>query len=304
MSGLAHAIGRARDGLRLWWLAARPKTLTIAISPVILGTTLAWLEGGHIDPWLFALTLAAAVLIQAGTNLHNDAADEQADAAVRRLGPPRVSAEGLLPAEKVRSAAYFCFATAMLIGAFLVWHGGWPILLIGLASIVAGIAYSGGPRPISHTPLGELFVVIFFGLAGVIGTYWLQMHAVSPRAVLGGFVVGLPAAAVLLVNNTRDVMQDAAAGRFTLAMWLGRKRATWAYAAMLLLPYALLAWPEPGFITSHGRFPWLPFLTLPYAAWLVAQFARMPLAQFNFLLVNTAKLQFAIAALTCLALVQ
>ncbi len=303
MSGLAHTIGRARDGLRLWWLAARPKTLTIAISPVILGTTLAWLEGGRIDPWLFTLTLAAAVLIQAGTNLHNDAADEKSD-CTDRLGPPRVSAQGLLPAEKVRRAAYACFAAAMLIGAYLVWRGGWPIFVIGLASIAAGLAYSGGPRPISHTPLGELFVIVFFGLAGVIGTYWLQAHAVSSRAVLGGLVVGLPAAAVLLVNNTRDVMQDAAAGRFTLAMWLGRKRATGAYAAMLLVPYALLALPDPGFITSHGRFPWLPFLTLPYAAWLVFGFARMPLARFTLLLVNTAKLQFAIAALTCLALVQ
>ena len=303
MSGAMQAIFRMRSAVNLWWLAARPKTLTIAISPVILGTTLAWLEGGHIDSWLFALTLLAAVLIQAGTNLHNDAADEKAD-CVGRLGPTRVSAQGLLPAEKVRRAAYLCFAAAMLIGLYLVWRGGWPILVIGLASIAAGLAYSAGPRPISHTPLGELFVVLFFGLAGVIGTYWLQMHAVSARAVLGGLVVGLPAAAVLLVNNTRDVMQDAAAGRFTLAMWLGRKRATWAYAAMLLLPYLLLAWPDPGFFTSHGRFPWLPFLTLPYAAWLIVQFARMPLTQFNFLLVNTAKLQFAIAALTCLAWVQ
>ena len=303
MSGLARTLAEARDGLRLWWLAARPKTLTIAISPVILGTTLAWLDGGHIDPWLFALTLLAAVLIQAGTNLHNDAADEKAD-CVGRLGPPRVSAQGLLPAERVRRAAYLCFAAAMLIGLYLVWRGGWPILVIGLASIAAGLAYSAGPRPISHTPLGELFVIVFFGLAGVIGTCWLQVHAVSTRAVLGGLVVGLPAAAVLLVNNTRDVMQDAAAGRFTLAMALGRRRAMWVYAALLLLPYVLLAWPEPGFITSHGRFPWLPFLTLPYAAWLIAQFARLPLAQFNFLLVNTAKLQFAIAALTCLALVQ
>ncbi len=303
MSGLAQTLADVRGGLQLWWLAARPKTLTIAISPVILGSTIAWLEGGRIDLALFAFTLAAAVLIQAGTNLHNDAADEKAD-CVGRLGPPRVSAQGLLPAQKVRQAAYAGFIAAMFIGLYLVWRGGWPILAIGLASIAAGIAYSAGPRPISHTPLGELFVIVFFGLVGVTGTYWLQMHAVSLRAVLGGLVVGLPAAAVLLVNNTRDVMQDAAAGRFTLAMWLGRRGAAYAYAALVLLPYALLAMPEPGFLTSHGRFPWLPFLTLPYAAWLVFGFGRMPLAQFNLLLVNTAKLQFAIAALTSLALMQ
>ena len=303
MNGLAQTLAGMHHNFRLWWLAARPKTLTIAISPVILGTTLAWLNAGHIDLLLFTLTLAAAVLIQAGTNLHNDAADEKAD-CTDRLGPPRVSAQGLLPAEHVRRAAYACFVTAMLIGVWLVWRGGWPIFVIGLASIAAGIAYSAGPRPISHTPLGELFVIIFFGLAGVIGTYWLQAQAIDMQAVLGGLIVGLPAAAVLLVNNTRDVLQDAAAGRLTLAMWLGRQRAVYVYAALVLLPYVLLALPEPGFITQHGRFPWLPFLTLPYAAWLVYAFARMPLTQFNLLLVNTAKLQFAIAALTCLALVQ
>ncbi len=303
MSGLAQTLADARGVLALWWMAARPKTLTIAISPVILGTTLAWLNAGRVDLWLFVLTLAAAVLIQAGTNLHNDAADEKAD-CTDRLGPPRVSARGLLPAQHVRRAAWACFATAFVIGIYLVWRGGWPILLIGLASIAAGVAYSGGPRPISHTRLGELFVIVFFGLAGVAGTYWLQTHAITAQALLGGLVVGLPAAAVLLVNNTRDVLQDAAAGRLTLAMWLGRQRAVYVYAAFLLLPYVLLALPEPGFVTQHGRFPWLPFLTAPYAAWLVLNFGRMPLPQFNLLLVNTAKLQFAISALTCLALVQ
>ncbi len=303
MNGPAQTLAHVHNSLRLWWLAARPKTLTIAISPVILGTTLAWLNAGRVDVWLFALTLIAAVLIQAGTNLHNDAADEKSDCA-DRLGPPRVSAQGLLPPEQVRRAAWACFAAAFVIGIYLVWRGGWPILLIGLASIAAGIAYSGGPKPISHTRLGELFVIVFFGLAGVAGTYWLQTHTINAQALLGGFVVGLPAAAVLLVNNTRDVLQDAAAGRFTLAMWLGRQRAAYVYAALVLLPYVLLALPEPGFITSHGRFPWLPFLTAPYAAWLVFGFRRMPLAQFNLLLVNTAKLQFAISALTCLALVQ
>jgi len=288
---------------RLWWMAARPRTLTIAISPVIVGTTLAWLEQGRVHLPTFALTLLAAVLIQAGTNLHNDAADEKAD-CTSRLGPPRVSAQGLLPAHQVRRAAYLCFALAVLIGAWLVWRGGWPVLLAGLASVAAGLAYSGGPRPISHTPFGELFVVIFFGLVGVAGTYWLQTFGLSARAVIGGLVVGLPAAAVLLVNNTRDVMQDAAAGRRTLAMLTGRANAAIIYAALLLLPYVLLALPAPGFVTHSGRFPWLVFLTLPYAAWLIRQFTRLPLPMFNELLVNTARLQFAIAALLCLALVQ
>ncbi len=303
MNAVAQGISRARSALRLWLLAARPRTLTIAISPVIVGATLAWLEHGRVRLLTFGITLLAALLIQAGTNLHNDAADEKAD-CVGRLGPPRVSAQSLLPAWQVRRAAYASFAAAMLAGLWLVWHGGWPILLAGLASVAAGIAYSAGPRPISHTPLGELFVIVFFGLIGVLGSYWLQAHALSLRAVIGGLVVGMPAAAVLLVNNTRDVLQDAASGRRTLAMLAGRANATVIYAALLLLPYLLLALPEPGFITRTGKFPWLVFLTLPYAIWLVRQFARLPLPMFNELLVNTAKLQFAIAALLCLALVQ
>ncbi len=304
---MMDALGRSghqwRERGRPWFMAIRPRTLTLALSPVIVGTTIAWREGAHIDPVIFATTLLAAVAIQVGTNLYNDAADAGADAR-GRLGPPRVTALGLLPTEKVRQAAFGAFGLALVLGLWLVTKGGWPILLVGLLSIAAGLAYSGGPRPLSHTPLGELFVVLFFGLAGTAGSCWLQAHALSWRAMVAGLIVGLPAAAVLLVNNTRDVMQDAAAGRRTLAILLGRRRAVAVYALLLLAPYGLLVLPWPGFASLSGRLPWPALITLPYALWLVWQFRHKPLAQFNLLLVNTAKLQFALSALLALTLVQ
>ncbi len=304
MNSLATSMARrAGESLRLWLMAMRPRTLTIAISPVILGVTLAWVETSSVDAWLFAVTLLAAVLIQVATNLHNDAADEKADAG-GRLGPARVCAAGLLDAARVRQVAHFTFALAMVCGIWLVWRGGVPILLAGLASIAAGAAYSAGPRPISHTPLGELFVVVFFGLVAVGGSYYLQAQGLSARAMVAGLICGLPGAAVLLVNNTRDVIQDSAAGRATLAIRLGKRRAGIVYSFLVLAPYVLLAAPWPGFESLSGRMLWPVFITLPYAAWLAWSFHSRPLSWFNALLANTARLQFAIAALMCLSLVQ
>ena len=303
MNEIVASVRRAGEGMRLWLMAIRPRTLTIALAPVILGTTLAWVEAGRVDVWLFAVIMAAAVLIQAGTNLHNDAADAHADAGAR-LGPPRVSGQGLLAARDVRRAAWAAFSLAAVLGLWLVWKGGMPILLTGVLSIIAGAAYSSGPKPISHSPLGEVFVVIFFGLAAVGGTYYLQTGELTARALVAGLIAGFPAAAVLLVNNTRDALQDMAAGRATLAIRIGKRRAALVYAALVLLPYVLLALPWPGFHSLSGRMLWPAFLTLPYAVWLIGQFRNRPVEMFNPLLVNTAKLQFAIAALICLSLVQ
>ncbi len=303
MNALQASMRRAGEGARLWLMAMRPRTLTIALAPVILGTTLAWVEAGRVDAVLFAVIMLAAVLIQAGTNLHNDAADAASDCH-DRLGPPRVSAQGLLAARDVRRAAWAAFGLAALLGLWLVWKGGLPILLIGLLSIAAGAAYSAGPRPISHSPFGELFVIAFFGLAAVGGTYYLQTGTVTARAMAAGLICGLPAAAVLLVNNTRDTIQDMAAGRATLAIRLGKRRAGLVYAFLVLAPYVILAGPWPGFESLSGRILWPVFLTLPYALWLAWQFRVRPVGHFNLLLVNTAKLQFAIAALMCLSLVQ
>ncbi len=247
---------------RIWSVAARPRTLPLAAAPVLAGTALAWAEQAPLlwGPALAALL--AALLIQIGTNLHNDAADfERGTDGVDRVGPLRVTAAGWASARHVRTAARITFALALLLGCYLVVVGGAFILAIGCISLLAAQAYSGGPRPISHTPLGELFVWVFFGLLAVAGSYWLQAGSVSPGAWLTGAVLGLPAAAVLLVNNLRDRETDLRAGRRTLATLLDDQWARRVYAVLLLLPYAglpLLAhWGHNGV--------WLAMLTLPFS---------------------------------------
>ncbi len=247
-------------GWRVWWTAARPRTLTISVTPVLLGTAIAWAEGAP-HAWPAALAaLLCALLIQAGTNLHNDAVDfERGNDTAERVGPLRVTAAGWAPAGDVRGAAFGAFALAFALGIYLVSVGGWPILAVGLASLAAGWAYSGGPRPISHTPLGELFVWIFFGLNAVAGSHWLQSGRLSAAALLGGAALGSLAAGVLMVNNYRDLEGDAKAGRRTLAAVLGPAGARSAYAAMMLAPFAvpllLAAGGRPGALLALGALP-------------------------------------------------
>ncbi len=276
----------APRGWRLWWQAARPRTLTIAATPVIAGTALAWSQGAH-PAWLAALAaLFAALLIQAGTNLHNDAADyERGNDTAARIGPPRVTAAGWATPRAVKRAAFLAFAGAFASGTYLVAVGGWPILAIGLASLAAAWAYSGGPRPISYTPLGELFVLVFFGIFAVAGSHYLQSGHLSATALLAGLAIGAPAAAVLLVNNYRDLDGDKAAGRRTLAAVLGRAGAQRLYGFLMLLPFVLtpvIAIARPGAL--------LAFVALP-GAWGLLR--RMPAASdaasLNRLLAGTAQ---------------
>jgi 1,4-dihydroxy-2-naphthoate octaprenyltransferase len=231
----------APRGWRLWWLAARPRTLSIAATPVIVGTALAWAQGAE-HAWLAAvMALVVAVLIQAGTNLHNDARDfERGNDTDERIGPPRVTAAGWATPAAVKRAALIAFVSAFAAGTYLVAVGGWPIFAIGIASLLAGWAYSDGPRPISYTAFGELFVLAFFGVFAVAGSHYLQSGHVSATALLAGLAVGGPAAAVLLVNNYRDLTGDVAAGRRTLAALFGRNGSQQLYRLLVLLPFILL----------------------------------------------------------------
>ena len=238
---LPYTVTRPGNG-RIAWLAIRPRTLSISVAPVVVGSSLAWAEGSALH-WLpFIAALCCAILIQIGTNLHNDAVDcEKGNDLPDRPGPLRVTAAGWVSARIVRRAAFGCFAAAFLLGIYLAAVGGWPIVGIGLTSLLAGWAYSGGPRPISYTPFGELFVLVFFGLLAVGGSAWLQGQPANADVLLGGLICGLPAAAVLLVNNTRDRQADWRVGRRTLAGLLGQRGATQAYIALMMLPFALLA---------------------------------------------------------------
>jgi 1,4-dihydroxy-2-naphthoate octaprenyltransferase len=287
--------------LRHWLAAVRPRTLPVAAVPVLVGSALAWRETGA---WSFAVLLAAglaALLIQAATNLHNDVVDYErgADLPGVRVGPPRATAEGWLSPAAVRSGAIGLFAAAAVVGAWLVALGGWPILVVGLASLASGWAYSGGPRPIAYSSLGEVFVWLFFGVVAVAGTYYLQSGALSASALAAGAVVGLPTAAVLVVNNHRDVEHDRLAGRRTFAVVYGGRASRGAYATYLLLPFAgalgMAFAGEPGWLATLPVLPWALSLLRRFAA-------GGPGAAFNVLLADTARFQLAFGALAAAGL--
>lgn len=287
-------------GLQVWWTAIRPRTLSIAATPVLLGTALAWADGSARHWWALLAALACALLIQIGTNLHNDVIDfERGNDTPNRVGPLRVTAAGWVSARTMHRATVLSFGLAVAIGGYLVNLGGWPILLAGVSSVLAGWAYSGGPRPVSHTALGELFVLVFFGLVAVSGSHWLQSGAASLDALLCGATLGLPAAAVLLVNNYRDLADDLRSGRRTLAARLGPELARKAYTVMMLLPFGLvllLAW------RGHAG-ALLALLALPHSIGLNQRFRQDgSAASLNDLLAATAKVGLILGLLLALGM--
>src|SRR5687768_10451530 len=188
-----------------WWLALRPWSFSISLAPVLAGTSLAALDGHAPNLGIAAVTLLACVLIHAGTNLQNDVGDFRRGAdLVGRIGPPRVTTQGWLPARDVQAAATLSFALAVVPGAWLAARGGWPIVAVGLASIAAGAAYTAGRRPIAYSGWGEAFVIVFFGVVAVAGMYYLHAGRFAAAPLVAGVALGLLAAAVLVVNNLRD----------------------------------------------------------------------------------------------------
>jgi 1,4-dihydroxy-2-naphthoate octaprenyltransferase len=288
--------------LSAWIMAARPRTLSLSTTPVVIGAALAWAVQRGLHWPVFMAALAGSMLIQVGTNLHNDAVDsERGGDGPDRVGPPRVTASGLLHATAVRRAAFGCFALATLIGLYLVLLGGWPILLLGLLSILSGWAYTGGPWPIAYTPLGELFVVTFFGLGAVCGTYWLCTGGLEWAAIETGLALGLLTAAVLLVNNHRDAEADARVGRWTLAIVAGPAATGWIYAGLMLLPFALLL--PIGHALPRGHV-WPALIAMPPALALIHRFIHVPRGrQFNRVLVQTVQVQSLFSLLLALGLV-
>lgn len=284
-----------------WIKAARPQTLGLSMTPVAVGTALAWAIERKIHFLAAVAALVASVLIQIATNLHNDAADsERGGDGPDRLGPPRVTASGLLDAAAVKRGAGACFGLAALIGLYLVFVGGWPILVLGLLSISSGWAYTGGPMPIAYSPLGELFVVAFFGVGAVCGTYWLSTGHVSLAVVEAGLAVGSLAAAVLLVNNHRDAEADARVGRKTLPIAVGPHLTAWIYGGLMLLPFALL--PLLGNGLPRG-YTWPAFFALPLGLAAIYRFLREERGRgLNSILERTVRLQVLFGLLLCTGL--
>lgn len=249
--------------LQAWILASRPKTLPAAAIPVIVGTALA-VDAGTFRFWPALAALCGALLIQIGTNFHNDLYDfKRGTDTEERLGPTRVTSAGLLSPRDVEVGTWVTFGVAALIGLYLIYVGGWPILVIGVASILAAVGYTAGPVPYGYYGLGDLFVFVFFGLVAVIGTYYVQALAVPPAAVLASIPVGALSTAILVVNNVRDLPTDRAAGKRTLAVILGRAGAGAEYALLLFSAYVvpLLFWA----LLNAGVWILLPWLTAPLA---------------------------------------
>jgi 1,4-dihydroxy-2-naphthoate octaprenyltransferase len=286
-----------------WLLAARPKTLTASLSPVLLGTGLAASFSPEPVPFsLAALALASALCIQVGTNLVNDAQDfEKGADTAERLGPTRVTQSGLLRGRHVMLGAGAFFLLAAVLGIPLILAGGIPILVIGLLSLVAGYAYTAGPFPLAYLGLGEVFVMLFFGVAAVKGmAYVLTGQGLWPWAEVAALQVGLQSSALLAVNNCRDIEGDRRVGKRTLAARFGLRFARIEIAALVAVPYLLgLAWVAP------GR-PWaalLPLATLPIAVRLVrGVWSEPPSRAFNRFLAQTALLQLLFCALAAVGL--
>jgi 1,4-dihydroxy-2-naphthoate octaprenyltransferase len=287
---------QAPSGVRIWLMAARVRTLPAAIAPVLVGTALAgWQHVFH--PLRFVAALVGAIFIQVGTNLSNDYSDARRGAdAEDRLGPVRVTAGGLVPPQQVLVATYVSFGVAVLAGVYLVTVAGWQLLLVGAASILAGVLYTGGPKPYGYEGLGELFVFLFFGIVAVAGSYFVQVKHLDWKAFALAVPVGLLASAILVVNNFRDIDSDRRAGKRTLAVRLGRQGIRTMFAVIVYLAFVL----APVTWVFGPMKPWvlLPWLTLPLAARIVrAVRNRTDGPSLNQALAQTGMLQLAFCTL-------
>ncbi len=281
---------------RIWLMAARPRTLPAAVAPVLVGTALAWTEG-TFKVLTFLAALIGALFIQVGTNLSNDYSDARRGADTEdRLGPVRVTAGGLVPPRQVLVATYVAFAVAVLAGVYLIATAGWELLAVGAASILAGVLYTGGPRPYGYEGLGEVFVFLFFGVVAVAGSYFAQTEALEWEALLLAVPVGLLASAILVVNNVRDLETDRRAGKRTLAVRLGRDRARVLFAAMIAGAFATAPLPWP----LGDLSPWLLlcWLAVPLAVPVVRTVrTRTDGPALNGALAGTGQLQLAFCVL-------
>ena len=223
-----------------WVMAARPATLLASIAPVLIGTASGWRDGVFaFVP--FIVVLMSALAIQVGVNFANDLADAAKGADTEaRIGPQRAVASGVISASDMRRGMMVAFGVAAIGGIYLIWYAGWPILVIGVVSIIAALGYTNGPIPYGYYGLGEVFVFIFFGLVATAGTRYVYSPSVPAAVWAGGVVMGLLAAAILEANNIRDIDTDAVAGKRTLAVVLGRQRARKLYAATMIAAFVTI----------------------------------------------------------------
>jgi 1,4-dihydroxy-2-naphthoate octaprenyltransferase len=286
----------------VWIKASRPKTLPAALAPVAVGTCLAAGPANTFKLPILIATIIGALFIQIGTNLSNDYSDARRGTDTEdRLGPVRVTAGGLVPPKYVLYATWIAFGIAVLAGAYLVYEAGWQLLIVGAASIVAGVLYTGGPKPYGYEGLGELFVFLFFGVVAVTGSYFVQTEHVIWEAVALSVPVGLLACSLLMVNNIRDLDTDRKANKRTLAVKLGRARMRRIFSATLLIAFVLI----PIIWLASDLSPWinLALLALPLQPPLArAVRDRTDGAALNQALAHSARLELVFCVLLSIGL--
>lgn len=283
--------------MRDWILAARPKTLPAAVVPVWLGCALAYALEGKFSMWLALCTLLAATLIQVATNFFNDALDFQKGADTEgRIGPARITAGGKAGARRVMEMGCVVMLGAAAFSLPLAAARGWPILVIGIPSLYFSFGYTGGPVPLAYRGLGELFVILFFGLVAVAGTYFVQTGNWPLPPVVLGLQVGALSTVLIAVNNLRDIEEDRSTGKRTLAVRWGESFGRWEIAFLCFVPHVLaFYWP--------ARVMLLPMVVLPLSFCITGiVFSNRPGPVFNKVLAMSALQMVLFAALFHVAL--
>jgi 1,4-dihydroxy-2-naphthoate octaprenyltransferase len=289
--------------MRAWLVAIRPRTLLVAISPVVVGAALGFAHAGTIDLMAAVLVLGAALLVQIATNMQNDVGYtlRGAEHGGTRTGLPRASAQGWLSIGQLRKGIVGVSLAALLLGLLLAAYRGWPVLMIGAASLTAALAYMGGPKPIAYTPFGELTVFVFFGLVAVMGTDWVLTGSIGSLSLAAATAIGGLAAAALAVNNHRDLEHDRSVGRRTFAVLFGAKASGRLYGALLLGPFLLVAAMS---MDSSSPSLLLPLLLAPLATRLRRDFLDCaPGNAFNQILFRTFRLEILFALLLATGIV-
>ncbi|MCA0390039.1 MAG: 1,4-dihydroxy-2-naphthoate polyprenyltransferase [Bacteroidetes bacterium] len=274
--------------LNVWILAARPKTLLAAFVPVIVGTSLAVAEKEyHLAAALVALI--CSILIQIATNFTNDLYDHLKGADTKeRVGPQRALNEGWVSVGEMKLAIYLTFGLAFILGLYLVYLGGPLISAIGILSIIAGFMYTAGPFPFAYNGLGDLFVFLFYGFVGTVGTYFINTHTITSQAMISSIPVGALVTNILVVNNYRDVDQDKKAGKKTLAVLLGKNFALAEYFILLVSSFSVPLIMYLYYDLTYWVF--LPYLTLPFAYKAILMLLSLKGSELNKALELSAKI--------------
>lgn len=282
--------------MKAWILAARPKTLAAAVVPIVVGTALAAAVSGSYSLWIVFFAVLSAGAIQVATNILNDALDFRKGADREdRLGPLRVTQSGLVSERGAFAVGFFFLFVALIFGIPLVMAGGWPIVIVGLASLFFAYGYTGGPLPLAYKGLGDLFVFIFFGIVAVGGVFFIQAQAFYKEALVAGAQVGFFCTVLIAINNLRDVEQDRISKKKTLAVRWGKNFVRYEIAALFAAGYLInFYWASQGFLLAAV----LSWLTLPFAIHIIsAVFKSEPSQFYNILLARSAQLHLIFGVL-------